>query len=196
MLNIVLYCHPGAGKGTQSQLLIDKYKLIHLSTGDLLRNEIANGTTLGLEAKKIMDEGQLVPDKVVIGMISNKLDESKEANGFIFDGFPRTVAQAEALDALLESRNDSISGMVALIVDEDELEKRLLARGKESGRPDDANQEIIRKRILEYKSKTTPVANYYEEQGKLQNVKGVGSIEEIADSIDKVVGSYQIQLKD
>jgi adenylate kinase len=196
MLNLVLFGPPGAGKGTQSQLLIDKYKLIHLSTGDLLRNEIANGTTLGLEAKKIMDEGQLVPDKVVIGMISNKLDESKEANGFIFDGFPRTVAQAEALDALLESRNDSISGMVALIVDEDELEKRLLARGKESGRPDDANQEIIRKRILEYKSKTTPVANYYKEQGKLQNVKGVGSIEEIADSIDKVVGSYQIQLKD
>lgn len=196
MLNLVLFGPPGAGKGTQSQLLIDKYKLIHLSTGDLLRNEIANGTTLGLEAKKIMDEGQLVPDKVVIGMISNKLDESKEANGFIFDGFPRTVAQAEALDALLESRNDSISGMIALIVDEDELEKRLLARGKESGRPDDANQEIIRKRILEYKSKTTPVANYYEEQGKLQNVKGVGSIEEIADSIDKVVGSYQIQLKD
>jgi adenylate kinase len=196
MLNLVLFGPPGAGKGTQSQLLIDKYKLIHLSTGDLLRNEIANGTTLGLEAKKIMDEGQLVPDKVVIGMISNKLDESKEANGFIFDGFPRTVAQAEALDALLESRNDSISGMIALIVDEDELEKRLLARGKESGRPDDANQEIIRKRILEYKSKTTPVANYYKEQGKLQNVKGVGSIEEIADSIDKVVGSYQIQLKD
>lgn len=196
MLNLVLFGPPGAGKGTQSQLLIDKYKLIHLSTGDLLRNEIANGTTLGLEAKKIMDEGQLVPDKVVIGMISNKLDESKEANGFIFDGFPRTVAQAEALDTLLESRNDSISGMIALIVDEDELEKRLLARGKESGRPDDANQEVIRKRILEYKSKTTPVANYYKEQGKLQSIKGVGSIEEIAESIDAVVGSYQIQLKD
>lgn len=196
MLNLVLFGPPGAGKGTQSQLLIDKYKLIHLSTGDLLRNEISNGTTLGLEAKKIMDEGQLVPDKVVIGMISNKLDEGKEANGFIFDGFPRTVAQAEALDALLESRNDSISGMIALIVDEDELEKRLLARGKESGRPDDANQEIIRKRILEYKSKTTPVANYYKEQGKLQSIKGVGSIEEIAESIDTVVGSYQTQLKD
>src|SRR5690606_17753929 len=183
-------------KGTQSQLLIDKYKLIHLSTGDLLRNEISNGTTLGLEAKKIMDEGQLVPDKVVIGMISNKLDNGKESNGFIFDSFPRTVAQAEALDALLESRNDSISGMFALFVAEDELEKRLLARGKESGRPDDANQEIIRKRIQEYKSKTTPVANYYKEQGKLQSIKGVGSIEEIAESIDAVIGSYQIQLKD
>lgn len=196
MLNLVLFGPPGAGKGTQSQLLIDKYKLIHLSTGDLLRSEISNGTALGLEAKKIMDEGQLVPDKVVIGMISNKLDENKEANGFIFDGFPRTVAQAEALDALLESRSNSISGMIALIVDEDELEKRLLARGKESGRPDDANQEIIRKRIQEYKSKTTPVANYYNEQGKLQSIKGVGSIEEIADSIDKVVRSYQTQLKD
>lgn len=196
MLNLVLFGPPGAGKGTQSQLLIDKYKLIHLSTGDLLRNEISNGTPLGLEAKKIMDEGQLVPDEVVIGMISNMLDESKDANGFIFDGFPRTVAQAEALDNLLESRQKSISGMIALIVDEEELEKRLLSRGKESGRPDDANQEIIRKRIQEYKSKTTPVANYYEKQGKLQSIKGVGSIEEIAESIDKVIGSYQTQLND
>lgn len=196
MLNLVLFGPPGAGKGTQSQLLIDKYKLIHLSTGDLLRNEISNGTPLGLEAKKIMDEGQLVPDEVVIGMISNMLDESKDANGFIFDGFPRTVAQAEALDNLLESRQKSISGMIALIVDEEELEKRLLSRGKESGRPDDANQEIIRKRIQEYKSKTTPVANYYDNQGKLQSIKGVGSIEEIAESIDKVIGSYQTQLND
>lgn len=196
MLNLVLFGPPGAGKGTQSQLLIDKYKLIHLSTGDLLRNEISNGTPLGLEAKKIMDEGQLVPDEVVIGMISNMLDASKDAKGFIFDGFPRTVAQAEALDKLLESRDRSISGMIELQVDEDELEKRLLSRGKESGRPDDANQEIIRKRIQEYKSKTTPVANYYKEQGKLQSVKGVGSIEEIAASIDAVIGSYQTQLKD
>jgi adenylate kinase len=196
MLNLVLFGPPGAGKGTQSQLLIDKYKLIHLSTGDLLRNEISNGTPLGLEAKKIMDEGQLGPDEVVIGMISNMLDGSKDAKGFIFDGFPRTVAQAEALDKLLESRDRSISGMIELQVDEDELEKRLLSRGKESGRPDDANQEIIRKRIQEYKSKTTPVANYYKEQGKLQSVKGVGSIEEIAESIDTVIGSYQTQLKD
>jgi adenylate kinase len=196
MLNLVLFGPPGAGKGTQSQLLIDKYKLIHLSTGDLLRNEISNGTPLGLEAKKIMDEGQLVPDEVVIGMISNMLDASKNSKGFIFDGFPRTVAQAEALDKLLESRDTSISGMIELQVDENELEKRLLSRGKESGRPDDANQEIIRKRIQEYKSKTTPVANYYREQGKLQSIKGVGSIEEIAGSIDTVIGGYQTQLKD
>ena len=196
MLNLVLFGPPGAGKGTQSQLLIDKYKLIHLSTGDLLRNEISNGTPLGLEAKKIMDEGQLVPDEVVIGMISNMLDSSKDSKGFIFDGFPRTVAQAEALDKLLESRSTSISGMIELQVDENELEKRLLSRGKESGRPDDANEEIIRKRIQEYKSKTTPVANYYKEQGKLQSVRGVGSIEEIAESIDTVIGSYHTQLKD
>lgn len=195
MLNLVLFGPPGAGKGTQSQLLIDKYKLIHLSTGDLLRNEISNGTTLGIEAKKIMDNGQLVPDEVVIGMISNKLDESRDAKGFIFDGFPRTVAQAEALDKLLDSRGDSISGMIALIVDELELEKRLLARGKESGRPDDANEEIIRKRIQEYKSKTTPVANYYEKQSKLKSIKGVGSIEEIAADIDAVIASYQTQIK-
>lgn len=195
MLNLVLFGPPGAGKGTQSQLLIDKYKLIHLSTGDLLRNEISNGTTLGLEAKKIMDNGQLVPDEVVIGMISNKLDEGQDAKGFIFDGFPRTVAQAEALDKLLDSRGDSISGMIALIVDEVELEKRLLARGKESGRPDDANAEIIRKRIQEYKSKTTPVANYYEAQNKLKSIKGVGSIEEISTDIDAVIASYQTQIK-
>lgn len=195
MLNLVLFGPPGAGKGTQSQLLIEKYKLIHLSTGDLLRNEIAQGSTLGLEAKKIMDNGQLVPDEVVIGMIQNKLDDNKNANGFIFDGFPRTVAQAEALDALLESRNNSISGMIALIVDEEELEKRLLARGKESGRPDDANREVIRKRIKEYKSKTTPVANYYEAQGKLQSIQGVGSIAEIAKSIDEAIGNLSLPLK-
>lgn len=195
MLNLVLFGPPGAGKGTQSQLLIEKYKLIHLSTGDLLRNEIAQGSTLGLEAKKIMDNGQLVPDEVVIGMIQNKLDDNKNANGFIFDGFPRTVAQAEALDTLLESRNNSISGMIALIVDEEELEKRLLARGKESGRPDDANREVIRKRIKEYKSKTTPVANYYEAQGKLQSIQGVGSIAEIAKSIDEAIGNLSLPLK-
>ena len=195
MLNLVLFGPPGAGKGTQSQLLIDKYKLIHLSTGDLLRNEISNGTALGLEAKKIMDDGQLVPDEVVIGMISNKLDENPDAKGFIFDGFPRTVEQAQALDNLLESKEESICGMIALIVEETELEKRLLFRGKESGRPDDANVEIIRKRILEYKSKTTPVANYYDEQGKLTSIQGVGGIEEIAESIDNVIASYQSQPK-
>lgn len=191
MLNLVLFGPPGAGKGTQSQLLINKFKLIHLSTGDLLRNEIANGTPLGVEAKKVMDDGKLVPDEVVIGMISNKLDENPDSSGFIFDGFPRTVAQAEALDNLLTSKGESITGMISLVVDEKELENRLLARGLESGRPDDANVEIIRKRIAEYKSKTTPVANYYEAQNKLQSINGVGSIEEISAAINAVVEGFK-----
>lgn len=190
MLNLVLFGPPGAGKGTQSQRLIEKYQLIHLSTGDLLRNEISKGTDLGLEAKKLMDQGQLVPDAVVIGMIQNKLDGNPQANGFIFDGFPRTVAQAEALDQLLESRGEAISGMIALEVSEEELETRLLLRGKESGRADDANPEIIRKRINEYKSKTTPVANYYQQQNKLKNINGIGSIDEIATAINGVVDAY------
>ncbi|MFB5946074.1 adenylate kinase [Albibacterium profundi] len=187
MLNLVLFGPPGAGKGTQSQNLIEKYGLVHLSTGDLLRNEIANGTALGLEAKKLMDDGKLVPDEVVIGMIKNKLSDNPEAKGFIFDGFPRTVAQAEALDNLLTSVDSQISGMIALEVEEVELEKRLLLRGKDSGRPDDANPEVIRKRINEYKSKTAPVANYYNEQGKLTTINGIGSIENIFQKISEEV---------
>ncbi|WP_118194089.1 adenylate kinase [Albibacterium indicum] len=187
MLNLVLFGPPGAGKGTQSQKLIDKYNLVHLSTGDLLRNEITNGTALGLEAKKLMDDGKLVPDEVVIGMIHNKLKENPEAKGFIFDGFPRTVAQAEALDKLLTSVDSQISGMIALEVEEVELEKRLLLRGKDSGRPDDANPEVIRKRINEYKSKTAPVANYYNGQGKLTAINGIGSIEDIFQKISEQV---------
>jgi adenylate kinase len=190
MLNIVLFGPPGAGKGTQSQNLIEKYKLIHLSTGDLLRNEIAQGTALGLEAKKLMDQGILVPDEVVIGMISNKLDTNKDANGFIFDGFPRTVAQAEALDTLLKSKGEEISGMIALEVTDEELEQRLLNRGKESGRPDDANPEVIRKRIVEYNNKTAPVANYYKSQGKFTSINGIGSIDEIFASICQVIEKF------
>ena len=191
MLNLVLFGPPGAGKGTQSEKLIEKYKLVHLSTGDILRSEITQGTALGLEAKKLMDQGTLVPDQVVIGMISNKLDSNKDARGFIFDGFPRTVAQAEALDELLNSKSSSISGMVALEVNNIELEKRLLLRGKESGRPDDANPEVIRKRIVEYNSKTAPVANYYKNQNKFSSINGIGTIDEIFDSICKVVDTFK-----
>jgi len=190
MLNLVLFGPPGAGKGTQSQKLIEKYGLIHLSTGDLLRGEISQGTALGLEAKKLMDEGLLVPDAVVIGMISNKLDANKDAKGFIFDGFPRTTAQAEALDTLLESKQSSITGMIALQVNDDELEKRLLLRGKDSGRADDANPEIIRKRIKEYNDKTTPVAEYYKAQNKFTGINGIGTIDEIAAAIDAIIASY------
>lgn len=191
MLNLVLFGPPGAGKGTQSKKLIEKYDLIHLSTGDLLRGEISQGTELGLEAKKLMDDGKLVPDAVVIGMISNKLDANKDAKGFIFDGFPRTVAQAEALDQLLESKQSAISGMIALEVGDDELERRLLERGKESGRPDDANPEVIQKRIKEYNDKTAPVAGFYQQQDKFTSINGVGSVDEIFAEIVDVNESYK-----
>jgi adenylate kinase len=190
MLNLVLFGPPGAGKGTQSQKLIEKFDLIHLSTGDLLRGEISQGTVLGLEAKKLMDDGKLVPDAVVIGMISNKLDANKDVKGFIFDGFPRTVAQAEALDTLLASKNSAISGMIALEVDDDELERRLLLRGKDSGRPDDANPEVIRKRIKEYNDKTAPVAGFYKGQDKFTSINGVGSVDEIFAQIGEVAEAY------
>jgi adenylate kinase len=190
MLNLVLFGPPGAGKGTQSQKLIEKHGLIHLSTGDLLRSEIAQGTTLGLEAKKLMDAGILVPDEVVIGMISSKLDANKNAKGFIFDGFPRTVAQAEALDNLLVTKNAPISGMIALEVTDDELEHRLLLRGKESGRPDDANPEVIRKRIKEYNDKTAPVAGFYKAQNKFKSINGIGSVNQIFSEIGQVIDTY------
>jgi len=190
MLNLVLFGPPGAGKGTQSQKLIEKYGLIHLSTGDLLRGEISQGTPLGLEAKKLMDHGKLVPDEVVIGMISNKLDANKDAQGFIFDGFPRTVAQAEALDVLLETKSSSISGMIALEVDDDELERRLLLRGKDSGRSDDANPEIIRKRIHEYNDKTAPVAGFYKQQDKFNSINGIGTVDEIFATVCAIIDSW------
>lgn len=183
MLNIVLFGPPGAGKGTQSTYLIEKYNLVHLSTGDILRSEIAASTALGMEAKKLMDEGLLVPDAVVIGMIDAKLQANTDAKGFIFDGFPRTTAQAEALDALLETRNTAISMMLALEVDDDELTKRLLLRGKDSGRADDQNTEVIAKRIHEYNAKTAPLKNYYTAQNKFVSIAGVGTVEEIFEAL-------------
>lgn len=179
MLNLVLFGPPGAGKGTQSAQLIEKYQLVHLSTGDILRGEIANSTALGLEAKKLMDQGLLVPDEVVIGMISSKLDANKNAKGFIFDGFPRTTAQAQALDKLLSEKNTSISMMLALEVDDEELTRRLLKRGLDSGRADDQNEEIVRKRIVEYNTKTAPLKDYYSAQGKFISINGTGSVSEI-----------------
>jgi len=190
MINIVLFGPPGAGKGTQSSKMKEKYQLVHLSTGDLLRSEIAAGTELGLEAKKLMDAGKLVPDNVVIGMIDHKLKTNKDANGFIFDGFPRTVAQAEALDKLMQQNDTKISGMIALEVPEEELVKRLLERGKTSGRADDKNEELIRTRVQEYENKTAPVAGYYKAQNKYSSIKGVGSIDEIFDDISKTVDNF------
>jgi adenylate kinase len=187
MLNLILFGPPGAGKGTQSEKIIAKYNLIHLSTGDLLRSEIQAGTELGLQAKTLMDQGILVPDEVVIGMIDNKLKEHSNAAGFIFDGFPRTVKQAEALDNLLATYNEGISVMVALSVDDNELLARLLNRGKTSGRPDDQNEELIAKRIQEYNSKTKPVADYYQEQGKFVAIDGIGEIDFIFGEISKAI---------
>lgn len=191
MLNIVLFGPPGAGKGTQSQKLIDKYNLIHLSTGDLLRTEIAAGTMLGMEAKKLMDNGLLVPDEVVIGMIENKVKEHRHAAGFIFDGFPRTVPQAQGLDKLLHEYGTGISCMIALRVDEEELTKRLLLRGKTSGRPDDQNHVLIRKRVQEYNTKTAPVADYYASQEKFYTAEGIGDIEEIFKSLCQQVDALK-----
>jgi adenylate kinase len=187
MLNLILFGPPGAGKGTQSEKIIAQYKLIHLSTGDLLRSEIQAGSELGLQAKTLMDQGILVPDEVVIGMIDNKLKDHRDAPGFIFDGFPRTVKQAEALDNLLASYNESISVMVALVVDDQELLTRLLNRGKTSGRPDDQNEELISKRIQEYNSKTKPVADYYQEQDKFVAINGIGEIDFIFGEITKAI---------
>lgn len=183
MLNLVLFGPPGAGKGTQSERIIQKYRLVHLSTGDLLRSQIAAGTELGIRAKQLMDQGLLVPDEVVIGMIESKLRENQDATGFIFDGFPRTVRQAEALDDLLSQYRTSITLMIALMVDDEELTKRLLIRGKTSGRPDDQNEELIRRRVNEYNEKTAPVADYYANQQKLAAIDGIGDIETIFDLI-------------
>lgn len=182
-LNLVLFGPPGAGKGTQSHMLIEKYKLVHLSTGDILRSEIATGTKLGLEAKALIDQGLLVPDTVVIGMIESKLDANTDANGFIFDGFPRTVAQARALDKLLTDRATGITVMLALEVDDEELTKRLLSRGKVSGRSDDQDPAIIENRIKEYNNKTAPLKDYYREQSKLRVINGVGSIDDIFNTL-------------
>lgn len=187
MLNIVLFGPPGAGKGTQSQKLIEKYNLKHISTGDLFRKHLSEGTELGQKAQKFMDDGKLVPDDVVIGMVGETIQENNDRDGFIFDGFPRTVAQAEALDELMKKFNMKIDGMIALEVPEDELKRRIKERGKTSGRSDDQNEEKINTRIQVYREETMPVANYYEKQGKLAKVNGVGSIEEIFNNIcDKI----------
>lgn len=183
MLNIVLFGPPGAGKGTQSEKLINRYELIHLSTGDILRGEIADGTELGMEAKELMDQGVLVPDEVVIAMIRGKLTANLDAKGFIFDGFPRTQAQAEALDVALEDLDQSITMMLALEVDNEELVARLLKRGEDSGRSDDQDESIIRNRLEQYDEKTAPLKSYYEAQGKFRSVDGLGSIDEISERL-------------
>jgi adenylate kinase len=187
MFNLILFGPPGSGKGTQSEKLIVKYGLKHLSTGDLLRSEINRQTALGMEAKNFMDKGQLVPDEVVIGMISSALDDNLDATGFLFDGFPRTSAQAKALDNLLELKLSSIAVMLALDVSEEELVSRLVKRGETSGRSDDTNDQVIRARITEYHNKTAAVADYYQQFNKVVMIKGEGSVEEIFTSLCKEI---------
>jgi len=189
MLNIVLFGPPGAGKGTQAEFLIETFGLIHLSTGDLLRNEIAASSPLGIEAKRYMDNGELVPDSVVIGMIKNKLENTSNAKGFIFDGFPRTVAQAEALDQVLNTNGTPVCGMLSLEVAKPELVARLLNRGKTSGRSDDQDESVIENRINVYNDKTLPLKNYYAAQNKQFEINGMGTIEEIATRLSDVVNS-------
>lgn len=180
MLNLVLFGPPGSGKGTQAALLKEKYNLEHISTGDLLRSELKAATTLGQEARKFMDKGELVPDAVIIGMVGNKLDDRvPHVNGFIFDGFPRTTAQAEALDNLLSEKGIGIAKVLALTVGEDEIVSRILSRGKTSGRADDLNEATIRNRIAVYENQTAIVGSYYDEQCKLVNINGIGSIDDI-----------------
>lgn len=191
MLNIILFGPPGAGKGTQSEKLIKKYNLTHLSTGDLFRKHITEGSDLGHQAQEFMDAGNLVPDSVVIGMVEEKVKNETNSEGFIFDGFPRTVAQAEALDRLMQENGSAIDMMLSLVVDEEELLNRLLNRGKISGRVDDQNPEKIRNRFAVYKNETTPVAEFYSANGKLFNIEGVGDIDSIfsrlTETIDAIV---------
>jgi adenylate kinase len=193
MFNIVLFGAPGAGKGTQSEMLIEKYGFIHLSTGNLLRDEISRNTPLGLEAKSLMDKGQLVPDSVVVGMISSAIDANPDAKGFLFDGFPRTVSQAEALDGLLSLKEQKINIVLALEVEENELVQRILKRGKTSGRTDDQNEDLIRSRFKEYQEKTAPVGDYYQEQDKKINVKGIGTEEEIFENLRSYIEQEMVQ---
>lgn len=187
MLNLVLFGPPGAGKGTQAEFLIESFGLIHLSTGDLLRSEIAEGTKLGIAAKSYMDKGELVPDEVVIGMIKSKLEANQDAKGFIFDGFPRTVEQAKELDKVLNDNGTPVSGMLSLEVEKQELINRLLNRGKISGRADDQDQNIIENRINVYNQKTMPLIEFYKLQGKHFGIDGMGTIEEIKERLRKVI---------
>lgn len=190
MLNLVLFGPPGAGKGTQSEKLINKYQLVHVSTGDLFRGHIKNQTDLGQKVSRLIANGELVPDAITIAMLEEEVDKNPGANGFIFDGFPRTVNQAQELDKFLESKGTNITGVIALDVDQDELKRRIAERQKVSGRPDD-DADKLKKRIEEYFEKTIHVLPYYQEQGKLAKVNGIGEIATVFNSLSQVIDSYE-----
>ena len=187
MFNLILFGPPGSGKGTQSERLVEKYKLVHLSTGNLLRSEIAEKTPLGTEAKQFIDKGQLVPDEVVIGMVDSFFDKHAEAKGFLFDGFPRTTAQAVALDKLMSLKKTEISSVLSLEVNEEELVKRLLNRGKTSGRSDDNDEAVIRNRFDVYLKETSPVADHYKRASKFKAIPGEGSVDEIFNRLSAAI---------
>ena len=191
MLNIVLFGAPGAGKGTQAVMLAEKHELVHLSTGDILRKELAAGSDLGKQAQQFMEKGEFVPDEVVIGMIRSQIEQHPNAKGFIFDGFPRTTAQAEALDKMLNSKAMEITSMIALEVENEELVNRLMKRGEISGRADDQSLEVISNRIDVYHQKTKPLIGYYDAQGKYNPINGVGEIMEIFDRLSQFVGKLR-----
>ena len=198
MTNIILFGPPGSGKGTQAEKLKEHFNLLHISTGDLLRNQISEGTALGMEAKKFMDEGKLVPDEVVIGMLGGAVEEAKnkQKQGIIFDGFPRTKAQAVALDNMLLDKGTSVSCVLSLVVEEEELTQRILNRGLTSGRTDDMDVDTIRKRVQEYRLKTEPVAEYYKDQDLLMEIEGVGSIDTIFNALMAAVNTVSSKHSD
>ena len=183
MINVILFGKPGAGKGTQADLLKKKFNLIHISTGDLFRNNIKNKTQLGLLAKSFMDKGDLVPDEVTVDMLKDEVNKNNDVRGFIFDGFPRTISQAQALDKFLKSMNMTINATISLEADDDVLEKRLIKRGMSSGRSDDQDISKIRNRFKEYNLKTSPLKKYYDDYGKLYIISGIGSINEIKNKL-------------
>lgn len=190
MINIVLFGKPGAGKGTQAEFLKKKYNLTHLSTGDIFRHNIKNNTDLGTLAKTYMDNGGLVPDELTIQMLQSEVDKNPQSAGFLFDGFPRTLAQAEALDTFLHTKQQNITATIALEADDNILIQRLLERGKTSGRPDDQDEEKIKNRYDEYNQKTLPLMNFYQAQSKFYKVDGIGSIEEVTERLEKVFDSF------
>ncbi len=189
-MNIILFGPPGSGKGTQAASLVERFGLVHISTGDLFRYALQHETPLGLEAKKYMEKGQLVPDEVTIAMLKEKVISEADAKGFIFDGFPRTIAQAEALDRLMEEENTQIDILLSLEVDEEEIVQRLLSRGETSGRADDADESIIRNRFGVYQKETAPVFSYYNDQNKAVAVNGMGQIDQIQERLVQAISQY------
>ncbi|HHJ50506.1 MAG TPA: adenylate kinase [Phaeodactylibacter sp.] len=183
MINLILFGPPGSGKGTQAKKLAERFNLLHISTGDLFRYELGNNTPLGQEARKYMERGELVPDEITIGMLRNKLEAHPEVAGYIFDGFPRTIPQAEALDELLASKGQEVTALIALDVPDEEIIRRILLRGRESGRADDQSEEVVRNRINTYREQTVPVYEYYAASDKSRTINGMGEIEEIAERL-------------